>query len=86
MTDEERDRFLPATKTFISVLEKENINQNEIQTLIDQSEELQELIPENLRGLASGFGPQAAGIASQDDSPNIVDARVRLPKVTVYSG
>ena len=58
MTDEERARFLPATKTFISVLEKENINQNEIQTLIDQSEELKELIPENLRGLASGFGPQ----------------------------
>merc|ERR1712127_861115 len=57
MTDEERERFLPATRTFISVLEKENINQNEIQTLIDQSEELKELIPENLRGLASGFGP-----------------------------
>ena len=28
--------------------------------------------------------PQAAGIASQDDSSNIVDARI--PKVTVYSG
>merc|ERR1712037_877962 len=78
MTDEERARFLPATKTFISVL------QNEIQTLIDQSEELKELIPENLRGLASGFGSQAAGIVSQDDTSNIVEARI--PQVTIYSG
>ena len=51
------------------------MNQKEIQTLIDQSEALQELIPEQWRGLISGFGEQAV-------SGNLVDS----PKVTVYSG
>merc|ERR1712142_20764 len=72
MTDEERERFLPATKTFISVLEKDRINQNEINELIKQSEALQELIPEQWQGLINNNVP----------SPNsVVNART-----TVYSG
>ena len=51
MTDEERERFLPAAKIFISVLEKDEIDQNEINELIKQSEALQELIPEQWQGL-----------------------------------
>jgi len=72
MTDEERERFLPAAKTFISVLEKDRIDQNEINELIKQSEALQELIPEQWQGLINNNVP----------SPNsIVNART-----TVYSG
>ena len=64
MTDEERKRFLPAIRTFTSVLEKENIDQNEINDLISQSEALQDLLPEGWRalidnGVQAGFGPSA---------------------------
>ena len=67
MTDEERKRFLPAIRTFTSVLEKENIDQNEINDLISQSEALQELLPENWKalidnGVQAGFG-QSANLA-----------------------
>ena len=63
MTDEERKRFLPATRTFISVLEKSNLDQNEIDTLIKESEALSQLIPENLRESISA------------SIPNLVNAR-----------
>jgi len=46
MTDEERKRYLPATKVFIKVLEKEFIDQSEINELIKRGEDLQELMPE----------------------------------------
>jgi len=46
MTDEERKRYLPATKIFIKVLEKEFIDQNEINELIKRGEDLQDLMPE----------------------------------------
>merc|ERR1712156_807099 len=72
MTDEEREKFLPAAKIFISVLEKDRIDQNEINELIKQSEALQELIPEQWQGLIKNNVP----------SPNsVVNART-----TVYSG
>merc|ERR1719495_1195469 len=72
MTDEERERFLPAAKIFISVLKKDRIDQNEINELIKQSEALQELIPEQWQGLIKNNVP----------SPNsVVNART-----TLYSG
>ena len=72
MTDEERERFLPAAKIFISVLEKDKIDQNEINELIKQSEALKELITEQWQGLRKNNVP----------SPNsVVNART-----TVHSG
>jgi len=47
MTDAERQRFLPSVRTFISVLEKDNLDANEMNILLDQSRELLNLIPEN---------------------------------------
>ena len=46
MTDEERERFLPVTKNVIRVLEKNIIDENEINELIAQGEILQEYLPE----------------------------------------
>ena len=46
MTDEERERFLPVTKNVIRVLEKNTIDENEINELIAQGENLQEYLPE----------------------------------------
>merc|ERR1711997_356921 len=54
MTDEERQRFLPATRTFISVLEKDTIDPSELNTLLEQSRELTNLIPDNLLSQFSG--------------------------------
>ena len=53
MTDEERERFLPATRTFVSVLEKPNLDQREIDQLIKESEALSVLIPESMREVIS---------------------------------
>ena len=53
MTDEERERFLPATRTFVSVLQNPNLDQSEIDQLIKESEELSVLIPENMREVIS---------------------------------
>jgi len=53
MTNEQRAQFLPATRTFISVLEKDNIDQNEIQQLIKESDEISKLIPEQFRNQIS---------------------------------
>ena len=49
MTDAEREQFLPITKNFINILEKDTVTQNEIDLLVEQSEELSELIPEKFR-------------------------------------
>merc|ERR1712212_365315 len=69
MTDEEREKFLPATKTFISVLEKDTIDQDEINKLLSQSEELKELIPEQWRDLIDSSAAPAS---------NVVNARVHI--------
>ena len=53
MTGEERERFLPATRTFVSVLEKPNLDQREIDQLIKESEALSVLIPESMREVIS---------------------------------
>ena len=46
MTKEERERFLPVTKNVIRVLEKNIIDESEINKLIAQGENLQEYLPE----------------------------------------
>ena len=57
MTEEERAQFLPATRTFKSVLEKEDVDIDELSQLLDQSQELANLIPDNLIGrLGGGLG------------------------------
>ena len=59
LTNEERQRFLPATRTFISVLEKDNIDPSELNRLLEQSRELTNLIPDNL---LSQFGNGLGGL------------------------
>merc|ERR1712241_1599198 len=54
MTDEERQRFLPATRTFISVLQKDTVDPSELNTLLEQSRELTNLIPDNLLSQFTG--------------------------------
>ena len=54
MTDEERQQFLPATRSFIKVLEKDNLDAAEMNTLLAQSRELTNLIPGNLLTQFSG--------------------------------
>ena len=57
MTEEERTQFLPVTRTFKSVLEKEDVDFDEISLLLEQSQELANLIPDNLIGrLGGGLG------------------------------
>ena len=46
MTDEERERFLPVTRTFVKVLESDNATPEEINLLVKQSSELANLIPD----------------------------------------
>jgi len=60
MTDAERQQFLPSVRTFISVLEKDNLDASEINTLLAQSRELTNLIPSNL---LSQFGGGLNGLA-----------------------
>ena len=58
MTDAQRQQYLPAVRTFISVLKKDNLDANEMNILLDQSRELLNLIPENIIGQfgLGGFG------------------------------
>lgn len=57
MTREERDQFLPVTRTFKSVLEKDNVDIAEISQLLEQSKGLANLVPDNLLGrLGGGLG------------------------------
>merc|ERR1712149_45269 len=60
MTDAERRQFLPSVKTFISVLEKDNLDASEMNTLLAQSRELTNLIPSNL---LNQFGGGLNGLA-----------------------
>merc|ERR1712217_630492 len=60
MTDAEREQFLPSVRTFISVLEKDNLDVSEMNTLLAQSRELTNLIPSNL---LSQFGGGLNGLA-----------------------
>ena len=81
MTDEERKRYLPATKLFVKVLEKEFIDQNEINELIKRGEDLQDLMPERwndgiIQTLNNHIGYDF------DANGNIVNAR----RTQVYSG
>ena len=48
MTDAEREQFLPITKNFINILEKDTVTENEIEELAEKAEGLRELIPEQL--------------------------------------
>ena len=50
MTDEERERFLPVTRTFVKVLENDNATPEEINLLLEQSSELANLIPDGQTG------------------------------------
>jgi len=81
MTDEERKRYLPATKLFVKVLEKEFIDQNEVNELIKRGEDLQDLLPERwnddiIQTLNNHIGYDF------DANGNIVSAR----RTQVYSG
>ena len=49
MTDAERRQFLPVTRTFVSVLEKDKADPEEINLLVEQSKEINNLIPDNLK-------------------------------------
>merc|ERR1712241_505970 len=60
MTDAERQQSLPSVKTFISVLEKDNLDASEMNTLLAQSRELTNLIPSNL---LNQFGGGLNGLA-----------------------
>merc|ERR1711992_270047 len=62
MTDAERRQFLPITRNFVNILEKDTVSQNEIDQLVEQSEELSELVPEQFRELIT------ASINNQFDS------------------
>ena len=48
MTDAEREQFLPITKNFINILEKDTVTENEIEELAEKAKGLRELIPEQL--------------------------------------
>ena len=50
MTDEERAQFLPAVRQFASILEKDYVNQNEINALLAESKVLSKLIPDEFKG------------------------------------
>jgi len=57
MTDEEKARFLPAVRTFTSVLQKDNVDPNEISLLMEQAKELSALIPGNMQdSIGSSIG------------------------------
>jgi len=55
MTDKERATYLPVVKTLISVLQKDDVDPNEINTLLEQSRDLVNAIPNNPNGALQGF-------------------------------
>ena len=57
MTDEERAKFSPVVRTFISVLEKDTLNPQEINLLLEQSRDLT-----NDAELSGGLGGLGGGI------------------------
>ena len=50
MTDEERARFLPSVRAFTSVLQKDNVDPEEIKFLMAEGKKLQALLPQNMLG------------------------------------
>ena len=56
MTDEERAKFLPSVRTFIGVLEKDTLDPEEINQLLEQA---RDITPDD--GLSGGFGGLASG-------------------------
>merc|ERR1712241_18990 len=54
MTDAERAKFIPVVRTFISVLQKDNVDPNEINALMEHARELTNLIPGS--GLGGNIG------------------------------
>ena len=50
MTDEERARFLPAVRTFTSVLQKDYVDPEEMKILMAEAKKLHALLPQNLKG------------------------------------
>jgi len=58
MTNEERAQFLPAVRQFASILEKDYVDQNEINALLAESKVLSKLIPGVLEFIPAEFkGP-----------------------------
>ena len=54
MTDEERERFLPVSRTFTSILEKDTLDVREMNLLLKQSRELTNELQKY--GTENGFG------------------------------
>merc|ERR1712039_1080524 len=50
MTDQERAKFLPVVRTFISVLQKDYVDPNEMNALMEHARELTNLIPGSALG------------------------------------
>ena len=50
MTDEERTTFLPAVRTFTSVLQKDYVDPQEMEILMAEAKKIQALLPQNLQG------------------------------------
>jgi len=50
MTDEERARFLPSVRAFTSVLQKDNVDPEEMKFLLAEGKKLQALLPQNVMG------------------------------------
>ena len=48
MTDEERARFLPAVRSFTSVLQKDYVDPQEMEILMTEAKKLQALLPQNM--------------------------------------
>ena len=48
MTDEEREKFLPAVEKFAGVLEKGSADSSEVAGLVKEIRKLNELIPKNI--------------------------------------
>ena len=48
MTDADRQQYSPIVKKFITLLEKETLDPSETNTLLEQSGNLANLVPENL--------------------------------------
>ena len=56
MTDQERAKFLPVVRTFISVLQKDYVDPNEMNALMEYARELTNLIP------GSGLGGNTGSV------------------------
>ena len=62
MTDEERERFLPVSRTFTSILEKDTLDVREMNLLLKQSRELTNELKKY--GAENGFGDGAGSFGA----------------------